>query len=82
MGEEPKREYRVRWRREGRGQASAIRQTRRGADAKIEALRWSDGDAARTEDEGGYEPFADQPLIVEGPMLQSREVGEWEVVDG
>lgn len=73
-------EFRVRWRREGMPRRSAIRQTRAGADAKVAALRWSAGGSNPPPD-GGYDPFADLPAIVEGPTLQSREVGEWEDVD-
>lgn len=76
------REYRVRWRREGMPRRSSIRQTRAGAEAKVEALRWSDLQERGPDPETG-EPdyFGPMPAIVEGPTIQSREVGEWEDVD-
>lgn len=80
-----KYEYRISWKREGMQRVRAIRQTEAGARAKVASLLWSETEKRKHghyDSEGGYNPegdyLRDMPDLIGPPMIERREVGEWE----
>lgn len=64
-------EYRVRWRREGRGQATRIYQSKEGALRKVEAI------LALERVKEDTSRWADMPDLAERPVIETRSVGQW-----
>lgn len=69
-----KKEYRVRWRRQGRGQSTTIYQSHSSAYRKAQGILALEA----VKDETSFE---NMPPLVEGPVIEVRPVGDWEPVE-
>lgn len=75
------REYRVVWKREGQARRRKIYQTKRAAEEFIRVLDNVEEDYFGHDEPMGAETKAEwerrHAPFTEGPLLESREVGEW-----
>lgn len=81
MTRQTKREYRVIWKREGQPRRRKLYQTERGAKEFMALL--TDDPGELPEDDGAWDSEHYKRMTApfeEAPMLESRDVGEWEAV--